>query len=446
MISIKNTSASAGMHSFREFFLDDLATSRAALGRVAWINLDRQLTSVLSFVGCVSHKLIPCRVTDAFGKAVVSHHVLDRQVFERDEVVFVYQLPAELVRKVCTSIRSAFVDARDNPTRLASGQTSFHLRRKFTLCFGEIVLIVAKESRIVDLLAGAKCRKGSQSNIDPDLLPSFGQRDGFGFADNQHKPLARTVGKGHCFDLAFGRSVEDCLNVADELKVTGKSFNLAPITVGRIFNGLELPHAFEPWEASLLAGLHAAKECLIRLVQSAQRRLQAGIVGVGNVLVSTRPACALKPSGLLDIPNALLGRFVDKLALIQRGVIYGTMRFDHGIHCRFLCASWVESILERLHLSYCLTTKAWYHTLHEKARAKPNFNVFSFHTRSQAFVGIGVGETWRVYGRNYGVSNSGICSKAWGELRSGFRRLRQIHLPAKAGSPFWKKIMDALKD
>ena len=125
MISIKNTSASAGMHSFREFFLDDLATSRAALGRVAWINLDRQLTSVLSFVGCVSHKLIPCRVTNAFCKAVISHHILDRQVFERNEVIFVDQLPAELVRKVCTSIGNSFVNARDNPTRLLRDRLPF---------------------------------------------------------------------------------------------------------------------------------------------------------------------------------------------------------------------------------------------------------------------------------------------------------------------------------
>lgn len=332
------------MHSLREFFLDDLATCRASLRRVAWINSYCQPASVFSFVGGVTHELIPCSVTDAFCKAVVSHHVCDRQILKRDEVVFVNQLSTKLVGKVGSSISNAFVDARDNLACLASSKTALRLCGKFALGFSERILILAKETRVVDLLAGAKSGKGSQPNVHTDLLACVWQDVLFCFAHDQDKPLFCSVGKGHCLNLAFRWAMKLCLDVANKLKVARETFDLAPITIRRIFNRLELSKALESWEPRLLTCFDAAKERLVALIESSQCRLKAGIVGACNIFVSR--SCALEPSGLLDIPNALLCRFVDKLTLIQSGVVYGPMRFNYCFHSSNLRVSGVKAKLE----------------------------------------------------------------------------------------------------
>lgn len=347
MISIQNTSARAGMHSFREFFLNDLATCRASLRRIAWINSYSQPTSVFSFVGGVVHELVPRSVTDAFRKTMISKHVCDRQVFERDEVVLVDQLAAKLVGKVGTSVCNSFAyGARDNFACLASSETALRLCGKFALRTNKVAFIIPQESRIVDLLASAKSCKRSQPNVYSNLLARVWQDVLFRLAHDQDEPFARSVGKGHRFDLAFGRTMKDRFDVANELKVASEAFDLAPVAIGRIFNRLELSEALETRESGLLARLNAAKEGLVALIESAQCRLQTGIICIGNIFVS-RP-CALKPSGLLDIPNTLFCRLVDKLAFIQRRVIQGAMRFDHGVHSRFLCACWVKAKLESL--------------------------------------------------------------------------------------------------
>ena len=358
VVPVENTTTRTSMSSNTKRLFDHSATSGTPLRRSAWINFDHLPTSVFGFVGGVIHKLIPCGVTDAFRKVVIRHHVGDGQVFESNEVRSIHQIAADLVGEIRSTVGDPFVNERDDPSRFAAQRRAALWEcGEFPLCFRQVILIPAKEARIVDLLTRGQGCEGVESNVytNSSVASRYGnalplkaaRRCAVGFAHDQDEPLISPVRKRHRFDCAFNRAVQDRFYVAHVLKVAGGAFEFATVAIGWVLDRLELTLSLEAWKTRFLTRLYASKERPIGLIHSAQRALATGIVRFRNVSV----ACSrsFQPHRLLHVPDTFTCRFVAELAFVKCRVVDAAMRLYQRFHAGSLGTGWVESIFVGFH-------------------------------------------------------------------------------------------------
>src|SRR5207248_59807 len=90
------------MHTNAQLFLNEPPAPRAALAGVAWIDAHCLTASIFRFAHQHKGEVIPRRISNALGKAMVFEHPLNVQSLNRKKPEAVDQLARFLVGKVAT--------------------------------------------------------------------------------------------------------------------------------------------------------------------------------------------------------------------------------------------------------------------------------------------------------------------------------------------------------
>lgn len=184
-----------GVNTLGQVFLDNFTAARTHLRGVVWINKYHTPTSTFCFVRSVPYQLVPRSITDAFVHAteIVLLHALNIQVLKDDNLEFVYQAPAELMRKVLAPACYPFVDVLDNTLVLSVLGTSLFTSREFSLRFCKFLFVFAEESRILDLLTSAQGRKVDQPKINANNHCRWQQRPWINLTRKICPPVAKRI-------------------------------------------------------------------------------------------------------------------------------------------------------------------------------------------------------------------------------------------------------------
>jgi len=160
------------MDTFRQRLLDNLTTTRTQLRRIAGINGNDFPTGPFCLVGGHAYQFSPRSVGDALVQAapVAILHVLDVQVFKHNDLIFVYQLAAQLMRKVAPPIDDAPVNMLHHPLPLAILRCAPIAFREAALCFSQCLFILAKEAGVVDPCAVAESSKMPTAQVNAHYL------------------------------------------------------------------------------------------------------------------------------------------------------------------------------------------------------------------------------------------------------------------------------------
>lgn len=250
------------MGALRQVFRDDSSTSGTPLTCLAWVNSHTTPSSVCSFVRRKLDELIPGGILNALGKAMVFDHAPDIQILENYQTEQGDQSVTELMGEVAATVSYPLMDARPRFALL------------LPLRFRQSLLVRAKESRILNLLAGRERGERRESNIHADGIIVCGEWSRLNFHRETRIPLARRRARDReRLNSAFNRAVELDPHVPDfrqtQLAVSHREAGL------RVGEGIVALARAKAREARLAVTLsHPAKEVLKCLIESAENILQ----------------------------------------------------------------------------------------------------------------------------------------------------------------------------
>lgn len=99
----------ASVYTLRQFLWDDFTAIRAKLTGILGINQYNTTSSLFRFVHRELYELIPSRINNALGKAVILHHALYVKVLESNETIPVDEFPRYLVCIILALVRNVLI-------------------------------------------------------------------------------------------------------------------------------------------------------------------------------------------------------------------------------------------------------------------------------------------------------------------------------------------------
>ena len=117
------------MHTHTQILFDYRAARRTESACVARVNLHARSTSVFSFIVRELYELIPRRIRNTKGQAMILDHAADVQVFKGDDAEHGNESVTELMREVAATVSDTLMDA---PRRFAL-LTPLRLRQSFLI-------------------------------------------------------------------------------------------------------------------------------------------------------------------------------------------------------------------------------------------------------------------------------------------------------------------------
>ena len=226
---------------------------------------------------------------------------------------------------------------------------AFRVRAQAALRLSQCLLVLAEETRIGNVLAGAECGKVYQSHVHADYLVDVGQWLGLNFTREAGIPIANSVAAdGECFDLALDGPVQLDLDVANLGEAQPSIVEEAEVTLGlRVREAIVSVVAFEARIARFLtACLDPAEEGTERQVDAflcVLLCLRVTICQPGSFLspLGEQPVCVVQTEALvLVLPGVAAyfeGLVVHPAAGIQDALQLGTLAFG-----------WIQAVLEGL--------------------------------------------------------------------------------------------------
>src|SRR6266852_5440872 len=155
----------AVMNPIRKFLWYSSTTVGTYLSCSFWVYCNSIFTSIFSFVGYVLQKPTPRTIPDRFGKIAVLHHILDFQIFVSYQVITIYQLSANLVKKICSLIRYLPVNPSYSNLNFLSSLSPFLLLRTNPLSISKFRFRLSEMFRILNGSSIRECSKMSNSDI-----------------------------------------------------------------------------------------------------------------------------------------------------------------------------------------------------------------------------------------------------------------------------------------
>ena|SRR5438105_15909176 len=122
-------------YPFRERHLLPMSTDAACLTRIGRVNFDQRAPSLFRFGAQLGKECRPGGICNAFGKTMIMHHPVDRQIFHTDDTEPINNLTAFLVGEVITPELDTLMDTSHNLPMLASLRRTFRQLRVFPLHF-----------------------------------------------------------------------------------------------------------------------------------------------------------------------------------------------------------------------------------------------------------------------------------------------------------------------
>jgi hypothetical protein len=326
----------------------------AILGGVGRVHSDEHSASFFRFARELLKELRPCRVTDAFRKAMIMNHLLDMQIFHTDDPELVHDFATVLMGEVLASPCNTFMNPRDHPTMLAPFFRALCQSGMLALDFCQGRLLLTKETGIVNFFARRKRRKGLESYINAHLSRFFCKTFRFTHDGKADVPfVGRGASNGTGLDGAFDGTVRDHfhganLREADTVVVGDAESRL------RIGDAIIAPVALKARVSRFLARFAPTKERFIGQIDTDRhvlKDLRMHIIQrwtfllqdrIGSLLLETRKGETVTLIGgrahleqvVIEASAFFQVRFQD-LQLFLRRIDPVLIRFKHGVYSRF---------------------------------------------------------------------------------------------------------------
>ena len=163
------------MYTNRERLLHHHPTPRTSLGCAFGIDQHHTTTSLFRFVPSALYQSIPGRIRDALGQVVILEHPFVIQLLKGNDAVLIDQLAGKFVGEVLPAVGNALVNVGHYFMSSRSFGCAFLGSRKFALRFRKFSLVLAKETRIGDLLTTGEGGETLQPYIMPTALSFSGR-------------------------------------------------------------------------------------------------------------------------------------------------------------------------------------------------------------------------------------------------------------------------------
>ncbi len=192
MVSVEcQSTARASVCTLRQRFLLAMPTALTVLTRVRRMDRDKRSTGPCCLVGHEGRELGPRRIQDAFGEAVMVHHLIDGQIFHGNDSESVDDATALLMREVGASVADALMDPADDLPASPAFRRARDRRRQLALGALQVLCIGAQALRTGCALTCRKGRETPQADINAYGCSCGWQQPRFPFAGYRHKPLPR---------------------------------------------------------------------------------------------------------------------------------------------------------------------------------------------------------------------------------------------------------------
>jgi len=147
---------------------------------------------------------------NAFRQAMIMHHAVHTQVFDRNRAVSVYDLAAFLVREIITLETRALMHAGNRLAMFPPFWCAFCQFGMLALDLRKSLLFLAEKTWILYLFTSRECSKGGEAYINSDLSRHIGQAFWLALNREASIPLAGTaLVDGERFDrAAYGAMVD----------------------------------------------------------------------------------------------------------------------------------------------------------------------------------------------------------------------------------------------
>ena len=122
------------MDTFSQGLLLAMSTARTVLTRIGRIDRYKRPTGTCCLVREERSELGPRCIVNTFGEAMIVHHLIDRQVFHRNDVEVIDHATARLMGKVAPSVRNTLMHSADDLATLTPLWRAFRGSRKLPLC------------------------------------------------------------------------------------------------------------------------------------------------------------------------------------------------------------------------------------------------------------------------------------------------------------------------
>ena len=250
------------IHTLRQRHLLPVVTPAAILTGIGRVHFQQSVTSFCRFACQLIEERRPCRVTDAFGKAMVMEHTVQGQVLHADRTIGIDHFPAFLMGEVRSFEGDTFMYPRYDFAVLAPLRCPFVEFAMGALHLCQCLLFLPEKARIGYLLPIRQGSKRLEPHIYSYLFTVLRQAFWFALNGKAHVPFAsRGAMNGTRLDFAPDRAVIDHLETPDfgedDAVVMGD-------TETRLWEG-ETIVAVMPTETRIarrLTSFHAAEECL----------------------------------------------------------------------------------------------------------------------------------------------------------------------------------------
>jgi len=181
------------------------ATILTSIGRVYF---DENSTSFCRFVEHHPKETRPCRITNAFGKAMIMEHPIYMQIFDADNAVAVNYFTGMLMRKVISFELNTFMHSGNDFALFTPFLSPFFGFSKLALGFSQFFFFTPKEARIFNFGSIGKGSKGFKTDINTYRIVFFGQSLRFNFNREANVPFASArPGESSSFSLSFNWTV-----------------------------------------------------------------------------------------------------------------------------------------------------------------------------------------------------------------------------------------------
>ena len=247
--------------ALRERHLLSMSTDAACLTRIGRIDFDELPTSFFRFAGQLSKECRPRGIDNAFSKAVVMHHAVDRQVFDTDDSKAINNGTGLLMGKVITPELDPFMDTGYNFAMLAPLGCTFCQLRMFPLHLGKSLFFFPEKAWVRNFFTCRERSKGFESNINTYAGFNGLKYARLTLAREADVPLARRRAMHRTrLDLALHGAMVDHLDGAN-LRESHTVIMGDGEPALRVGETIVASITLEPGIARLFSGFASAEEC-----------------------------------------------------------------------------------------------------------------------------------------------------------------------------------------
>jgi hypothetical protein len=264
------------MHTLTQTFRNERTAATTAPGCAGRVHSKEVAPGTFSLVRNLVDEHAPSGICYGLGKKPASQS-LNVQILNCNRAEVGNDSLTNLVMKIRSLVANVCLSALQKLHGLTSAMRALLPSRNFALAGSETCLRLTIPARILNLAAITQRREVSQANVDTDTRGDFGQRSGLAFDGKANVPFATLALDGDSLDLSLNRTVQLDLDQSNTLhsQLAGIEQPTAS-AVTRKRDAIEAPMRLETREPCCRFALHASKERLESLIDSAQHILTSG--------------------------------------------------------------------------------------------------------------------------------------------------------------------------